>query len=92
MKLKNIIKEKGFTLSKKKNNYLKDNNLNILSRTLLSSLIIISFFFVMPAIIQFINEKGLISKEFKNNSKNNFKKTLDNENITKQSKLDDGLK
>ena len=45
----------------------------------------------MPTIIQFINEKALISKEFKNNSKNNFKKTLDNENITKQSKLDDGL-
>ena len=89
--IKKYIKEKGFTLSKKKNNYLKDNNLNILSRTLLSSLIIISFFFVMPTIIQFINEKALISKEFKNDSKNNFKKTLDNENITKQSKLDDGL-
>ena len=89
--IKKYIKEKGFILSKKKNNYLKDNNLNILSRTFLSSLIIISFFFVMPTIIQFINEKALISKEFKNNSKNNFKKTLDNENITKQSKLDDGL-
>ena len=89
--IKKYIKEKGFILSKKKNNYLKDNNLNVLSRTFLSSLIIISFFFVMPTIIQFINEKALISKEFKNNSKNNFKKTLDNENITKQSKLDDGL-
>ena len=89
--IKKYIKEKGFILSKKKNNYLKDNNLNVLSRTFLSSLIIISFFFVMPTIIQFINEKALIAKEFKNNSKNNFKKTLDNENITKQSKLDDGL-
>ena len=42
--IKKYIKEKGFILSKKKNNYLKDNNLNVLSRTFLSSLIIISFF------------------------------------------------
>ena len=90
IEIRKYIKEKGFILSKKKNNY-KDNNLNVLSRTFLSSLVIISFFFVMPTIIQFINEKALLSKEFKNNSKNNFKKTLSGKNINKQSKLDDGL-
>ena len=91
IEIRKYIKEKGFILSKKQNNYFKDNNLNVLSRTFLSSLVIISFFFVMPTIIQFINEKALLSKEFKNNSKNNFKKTLSGKNINKQSKLDDGL-
>ena len=89
IEIRKYIKEKGFILSKKQNNYFKDNNLNVLSRTFLSSLVIISFFFVMPTIIQFINEKALLSKEFKNNSKNNFKKTLSGKNINKQSKLDD---
>tara|TARA_B110001454_G_C12714896_1_gene432237 strand:- start:1114 stop:2244 length:1131 start_codon:yes stop_codon:yes gene_type:complete len=89
--IKKYLKEKGFILSKKKNNSNEVKNLNVLSRTLLSSLIIISIFFVMPIVIKFTNERTLLSKEFKNNSKNNFKKTLDNKNLKKLSKLDDDL-
>ena len=63
----------------KKQNIIEKNNkkfydslkksLEVISRVSLSSLIIILFFFMMPIIIEFTNEKTLISKEYKNNSK-----------------------
>ena len=44
-------------------------SLEVVSRVSLSSLIIILFFFMMPIIIEFANEKTLLSKEYTNNSK-----------------------
>ena len=90
---KKFLKTKGLFLNIKKYNkkkYLSSNNLNIFSKTLVSSLLIISFFGVMPIISNFKQERKLLSKEFKNNSKNDFKKTLSGQKLSKVSE-DEGL-
>jgi len=78
-------------LQTKKQNIIKKNDkkffdsitksLEVISRVSLSSLIIILFFFMMPIIIEFANEKTLLSKEYKNNSKTDLKKVLENKEI-----------
>jgi Bax protein len=75
----------------KKQNIIEKNNkkfydslkksLEVISRVSLSSLIIILFFFMMPIIIEFTNEKTLISKEYKNNSKTSFDNVLENKEL-----------
>ena len=45
----------------------------------------------MPLILQFNHERTLLTKEFENNSKNKFKKTLDGKNLNTLSKEDEGL-
>ena len=92
--IKKYLELKGLTISKKnknKKNYFKENGLSAISRTFLSCLIIISIFFVMPLILQFNHERTLLTKEFENNSKNKFKKTLDGKNLNTLSKEDEGL-
>ena len=84
-----MIKKNSNT--KKKSNSIKLSNLGSISRTLISSLLIVSFFFVIPIIDQFKDERVKFSKEFKNDSKNNFKKTLENKKQSKLSKLDNEL-
>ena len=77
--IKKYLQKKGLTISKKinrKNNFTTPKNLNSILRTILCSSAIILFFSTMPIIVQFVNESNLITKEFNNNSKNNFKKTL----------------
>ena len=64
---------------KKQKTFFKKNNLDILFRTFLSSIAIIFIFFITPLILDFKKEKELFSKEFQNNSKNNFKKKLENQ-------------
>ncbi len=72
----------------KKNQIKKEAiSLGTLSRTFLSSLIIISIFFITPLAINLTKEKIIFSKNYKNNSKNNLKKLLENQG----SKLDNGL-
>jgi Bax protein len=83
--VKNYFKKKGFSISKKKN--IEDNNYGTISRTLLSSLIIIMFFFITPIIIDYTKERKIISKDFENNSKNKLERLLNN----KVAKLDDEL-
>ena len=46
-----------------------------------SMLIIISFFFISPIILDFTKERSLLSNDFENNSKNNLEKLLQNKNI-----------
>ena len=87
-KIKEYLNHKIFNLSKKKINNLSGGNLEILLRTTLSSLIIISIFFIVPMVLEFKNEKKLFSKQFKNNSKNNFKKTLEGQSTFSDSELD----
>ena len=87
LEIKKFLKKSGFEISKKKNNKKKENSFGTLSRTFLSSLIIISIFFITPLVIDLTKENMIFSKDFENNSKNNMKKLLDNEG----SKLDDGL-
>ena len=72
-----------------KKNKLKaqKSGLDNLSRTFLSSLIIISIFFIAPLAINLTKEKMILSKDYENNSKNNLKKLLEN----KTTKLDEQL-
>ena len=87
LEVKKYLKEKGFIVSKKRLD--KNNNINFfnLSKTFLTSLMIISFFFISPLIIDFTKKKIIFSKNFENKSKNSLKKLLDNQGL----KLDDSL-
>ena len=77
--IKKYLKKKGFVISRKKINDNKNSNLGSLSRTFLASLIIISFFFVSPIVIDLTREQILFSNDFDNNSKSNLKKVLENQ-------------
>ncbi|WP_020168988.1 glucosaminidase domain-containing protein [Candidatus Pelagibacter communis] len=94
MRKKIIIRKKltsFFEIAKdlKKKNKLEaqKSGLDNLSRTFLSSLIIISIFFIAPLAINLTKEKMILSKDYENNSKNNLKKLLEN----KTTKLDEQL-
>ena len=84
--VKKYLKKKGFTILKEKKSR-NEKNFGAISRTFLSSLIIISIFFITPLAINLTKEKMIFSKDYENNSKNNLKKLLDNQN----SKLDEKL-
>src|SRR5210317_91629 len=56
---------------------IDNNNLESLSRTFLGSITVVSLFYVLPLIINFANDNILITKEFKNNSKQVLAYTLD---------------
>jgi len=93
MRKKIIIRKKLTMFSgttkylKKKKIEKKESGLGNLSRTFLSSLIIISIFFIAPLAINLTKEKMIFSKDFENNSKNNLKKLLENEKIKLDEKL-----
>ena len=74
-------------LNKKNKLKAQKSGLDNLSRTFLSSLIIISIFFIAPLAINLTKEKMIFSKDYENNSKNNLKKLLEN----KTTKLDEQL-
>jgi Bax protein len=88
LEIKRYLKKNGLVVfrQKKKNNS-NNENLHALSRTFLSSLFIISFFVIIPIIVEFSKKNTLISKNFENKSKDNFDKTLNNKNLN----LDNGL-
>ena len=87
--IKKILKKKNFLIIKKKSKvFLKNNSLESLSKTLLSSLIIIFIFFSLPIIFEYRNKNILFSQDFENNSKNNFDKKLENKNLKEFSKVD----
>ena len=83
--IKKYLNKKGFIVKKKIK--IQDSGLNNLSRIFLSSLIIISFFFIAPLAINLSKEKMIFSKDYENNSKNNLKKLLEK----KTTKLDENL-
>ena len=85
--IKKFLKEKDFTISKNNKTTKKIIRLETLSKTFLSSLIIILIFFITPLAINLTKEKMNFSKNYENTSKNNLKKLLEDQN----SKLDDGL-
>ena len=80
--IQKYLKVRGFIISKKKNNK-NTIELESLPKTFLSSLIIISIFFVTPLAINLSKEKMDLSKDYENTSKNNLKKLLDNDLETK---------
>ena len=81
--IKKYLKVNGFTINKKKEVIRFES----LSKTFLSSLIIISIFFITPLAINLSKEKMNFSKDYENTSKNNLKKLLNNKN----QKLDNDL-
>ena len=88
--IKKYLKKKGLeitSIAKKRTNNSRDN-LDSLSRTVLCSLVIIGTFFVTPIIFNFVDEQTLLSKDFENNSKNDFKKTLEGLDPDLDNKLD----
>ena len=72
---------------KKKNIKKKNFSLGTLSRTFLSSIIIISLFSVSPIVFELTKKTSFLSKDFENNSKNDLKKLFKK----KDSKLDKAI-
>ena len=80
-KIIRYLKQKGFTIIKNKNkSEKKESNIGAISRTLLSSLIIISFFFVTPLIVNLTNDGLIFSEDYENKSKNKLKTLLEDQN------------
>ena len=86
LEIKKYLKKKGFSVSKQK---IKNEviGLDVLSKTFLASLIIISIFFIIPLTIDLTEEKKILSKNYEDISKQNQKKILKNQDL----KLDDDL-
>jgi len=74
--MKKIINKKKVKIFKT----IEDNNLGSIVRILLCSFVFIFFFYSLPLIINFTNDKILNTKEFKNNSKVILAYTLDKKN------------
>jgi len=87
LEIKKYLNKKGFTVIKKNKNTKKEISFSSLSRTFLSSLIIISIFFITPSVISLTKEKIIFSKNYENNSKNNLERILEN----RETKLDEDL-
>ena len=71
--MKKFIKKRNIKVLK----VIDENNLGSIARTLLSSLVVIFFFYSLPLIINLTNNKILNTKEFRNNSKIVLAYTLD---------------
>jgi len=76
--IQKYLKKKGFTISQNKNEKEK-NNIGSISRTFLSSIIIISIFFITPLFINFKKERMIFSQDFENNSKSKLNTLLENQ-------------
>ena len=63
-------------MQKKNKIKTQESGIDNLSRTFLSSLIIISIFFIAPLAINLTKEKMIFSKDYENNSKKDLKKLL----------------
>ena len=86
LEIKQYLKKQGFVVNKKK--YIKkENNFSTISRTFLSSLIIMATFFIAPLAIDLTKKSIIYSQDFENNSKSNLKKLLENKNA----KIDEGV-
>ena len=89
--IKKFLKKKGLTefaiFKKTKKNNSEKRSFYALSRTFLCSLAIIFTFISLPVILEFTEKNTLTSKNFENNSKNNFDKKLNNKDFN----LDNGL-
>ena len=96
MKLSEIRKyllAKGFKISKLNKNS-KTKELKSLYLTTLFSLILISFFFILPKGYQFSSKIFLTPEEIQNKSKSKFENTIakkKDDKISKESKVDEGI-
>ena len=70
------LKNKFFRITKNRSETRK-NNIGSISRTLLSSLLIIAIFAVTPIVVNFFENTSLVRGGFENNSKNNLNKIFE---------------
>jgi len=91
--IKKILKKKGFIITKKKKITLPqvNNDIKSLSYTLLVSVVIILFSYLLPSFIDFQKNIILASKEIENKSKSTLEKVLKGKPLENDSKLDEGL-
>ena len=80
LEIKKFLNKKGFIIIKKTNQKI-ESNIGSISRTFLSSLLVISFFSISPIIIEFTKNTSFVSVEFENNSKNNLERLLKKKDI-----------
>jgi len=75
--IKKFLKQKGFTISKSKKKREEVIDFETLSKTFLSSLIIISIFFITPLAINLTKEKIIFSKNHENIPNKKFLENYD---------------
>ena len=73
--IKRYFQKKYLIINKKKQN--KENSIGSIARTLLASLLIISFFSISPILIEFKKNTSVASSDYGNNSKNDLNKLLE---------------
>jgi len=83
--IKKYFKKEYLISNKKRQN--EENNIGNIARTLLASLLVISFFSISPIIIEFTKNTSFISTNIENNSKNDLKKLLEKRNIESDNAL-----
>ena len=86
LEIKNFLKKRGLVI-KKKENKIKNSKFGSLPRTFLTSLIIISVFFISPIVNDLSKQSNFLFKNKENYSKNNLKRLAESQNF----KLDDEL-
>jgi len=91
--IKEFLLKNGLTIVKKKKLNFLNKGSRSLYFTFLCSLVVITFSYALPIILEFKNNTILASKEIENNSKSNFEKVLDGEALEKlsNSNIDEGL-
>ncbi len=91
--IKKILKKKGFIISRKKKINLSsiNNDIKSLYFTFIASLVVISFFFFLPSLVDFQKNSILASVEIENKSKSNLEKVLKGKPLDNSSEVDEGL-
>ena len=88
--IKKILKKKGFIISRKKKINLPsiNNDIKSLYFTFIASLVVISFFFFLPSLVDFQKNSILASVEIENKSKSNLEKVLRGKPLDKKRYFD----
>ena len=91
--IKKILKKKGFIISRKKKINLPsiNNDIKSLYFTFIASLVVISFFFFLPSLVDFQKNSILSSIEIENKSKSTLEKVLKGKPLDNSSEVDEGL-
>ena len=77
LEIKNFLKKKGLVINKIKKSTKNESKFGSLPRTFLTSLIIMSIFFITPLVIDLTKKSIIFSKGFENDSKKNLKKLVE---------------
>lgn len=89
--VKKFLLKKGLIVTEKNRKLFLKNDLKSIYFTVLSSLVLILFFYSLPIFFEFKKNSINSSIEITNNSKSNFEKVLDGEALEKLGKVDEGL-